>query len=264
MTGLNPSDFWDPKFTITHRDDGSIVMEQTELLGDYLPTLADYLDKWADETPDANWIARRDGAGDWQYITYGQARAQARQIAGSLLSLDLGADRPLLILSENSLEHAVLGVACLYAGIPYAPVSPAYSLVSTDHGKLKGIAQLLKPGAIFADDGAAFAPALDAIAEAGVSVINARNHLKGALDFFDLPEGDDTDVLRARAALGPDTVVKYLFTSGSTGAPKAVINSNGMICAMEEMVRDCYRFIERQPPVVLDWAPWNHTAAGVQ
>ena len=254
------ADFWSPRFNIETRDDGTIVMEQAEPLPDHLPTLADYLDKWADATPDQAWLARREGGGDWRKITYGAARETARRLGAGLLAMGLGPERPLLILSGNSLEHGLLGAACFYVGIPYAPVSPAYSLVSKDHAKLKGIAALLRPGAVYAEDGAAFAPAIEAIATPGLGVITLGSG--GTVDFDELAATDPGPALEARGKVGAETVVKYLFTSGSTGSPKAVINTNGMISANQAMVRDCYRFLEKRPPVVLDWAPWNHTAAG--
>jgi feruloyl-CoA synthase len=260
--GPEPADFWAPAFDFEHRADGTILMRQRGALPEHLPTLADYLDRWATATPERTWIARREGNGEWRRITYGAARDMARRIGASLLAMGLGPERPLLILSENGLEHALLGAACFSVGIPYAPVTPAYALVSTDHGRLRGIADTLRPGAVFADDGAAFAPALAAIAAAHRRVITARNPVEGALSFESLLAGDPAGAADARASLGPGTVVKYLFTSGSTGTPKAVINTNGMICASQAMVRDCYRFLTREPPVVLDWAPWSHTAAG--
>lgn len=260
MTSLDPTDFWNPSFDIETRDDGTIVMQQSTPLPEHLPTLADYLDKWANETPDHPWIARRDEGGDWRKITYGEARQKAKEIGAKLLEMGLGSDRPLLILSGNSLEHALLGAACFYVGIPYAPISPAYSLVSKDHAKIKDIAALLEPGAVYAEDGASFAPAIAAIARPETQVISLEG--RHGVAFDDLLGGDTSASEAARAALSSDTVVKYLFTSGSTGSPKAVINTNGMICAMQAMVRDCYRFLEKRPPVVMDWAPWNHTAAG--
>ena len=255
-------DFWSPEFDYERRDDGTVLMRQTGELEDDRPLVADYLDRWAEEAPDRTWLARRQDGGDWRRISYAQARRAARSIGAALLELGLGPDRPLMILSENSLEHALLGVACTCAGIPYAPVSPAYSLMSQDHGKIRDIARTLNPGAVFADDGGAFADALAAIGAEGRAVINHRNRVGGAIPFDDLLDADPDAADAARAALTPDTVVKYLFTSGSTGSPKAVINTNRMICASQAMVRDCYRYLRRQPPVVLDWAPWNHTAAG--
>ncbi len=254
------SDFWSPSFEYERREDGTILMWQTGELGDYAPLVADYLDHWAARAPDRTWLARRENGGDWRRISYAEALAAARSLGAALLGLGLGPDRPLLILSENSLEHGLLGIACTYAGIPYAPVSPAYSQMSEDLSKLRGIVGTLTPGAVFADDGQAFARALGQVGDA--VVINHRQPVPGALKFDDLLAADPAPADAARAALTPETVVKYLFTSGSTGSPKAVINTNRMICAMEAMVRDCYRYITREPPVVLDWAPWNHTAAG--
>ena len=255
-------DYWRPEFTIEHRADGAILMRQIGELPDHPSTLADYLDKWADQTPDQTWLARRVQGGDWRRISYREARASARALGAALLAMGLGPDRPLLILSENSLEHGLLGLACLYVGIPYAPLSPAYSLVSKDHERLKGAADLLNPGAIFADDGDAFAGAIAAIAAPDRHVVTCRNPARGAAAFDGLLAHDPAAADAARAAIGPDTVVKYLFTSGSTGAPKAVINTNAMMTVVQAMIRDCYRFLEYEPPVILDWAPWNHTAAG--
>lgn len=258
---LTTADFWCPEFDYEHRADGTILMRQRGELPPYMPTLSDYLDRWADATPDQCWIARRGPTGDWDRITYGQARAQAQAIGGALLAMGLGPDRPLMILSGNSLEHALLGVACLYAGIPYAPLSPAYSLVSQDHAKLKAIADLLKPGAIFAEDSTAYAPAFASVARHNATLITL-DASASTTGFHSLLEGDPALAQQARARIGAETVVKYLFTSGSTGTPKAVINTNGMICANQAMIRDCYRFMQNEPPVVLDWAPWNHTAGG--
>ena len=254
------TEFWSPEFDIETRADGSIVMAQKGGLPDHLPTLADYLDKWADATPEQPWLARRNAEGGWRTVTYGEGRDLAQRLGAALLAKGLGPDRPLLILSGNSIEHALLGAACFYTGIPYAPVSPAYSLVSKDHGKLKDIAALLQPGAVYAEDGASFAPAVQSIHQPGLEVITLTG--PGTATFDELSKFDPSASEAARKALQPDTVVKYLFTSGSTGSPKAVINTNKMICAMQAMVRDCYRFLQTTPPTVLDWAPWNHTAAG--
>jgi feruloyl-CoA synthase len=256
---LQDTRFWTPRFEIAHRADGSVLMRQSDPLPEHLPLVADYLDHWADKTPDATWIARRDAGGDWRRISYGQARDMAQRLGAGLLARGLGPDRPLLILSENSLEHALLAMGCIYVGIPFAAVSPAYSLVSKDHGKLRDIAALLRPGAVFADNAVAFAPALKAIAAPGQAIISLG---AGRDDFEALLDTAPEAALTARARLAPDGVVKYLFTSGSTGSPKAVINTNRMICAMGAMISDCYRFLRHEPPVVLDWAPWNHTAAG--
>jgi feruloyl-CoA synthase len=255
--------FWSPEFTYEHRADGTILMRQTGDLPPFLPTLADYLDRWANRAPDRPFLARRVDGGAWRSISYGEARETARALGSALLSLGLGPEKPLLILSENSLEHALLGLGALRVGVPFAPISPAYSLISEDHTRLKAVVDKLRPGAVFADDADAFAPALRSIAaqDRKVIVVDGESH-DDAIRFDDLlrtaPEGSD----EARHALTGQTVAKYLFTSGSTGLPKAVINTNHMLCANQAMVRDCYRFLETNPPVILDWAPWNHTAAG--
>ncbi len=259
---MNPPRFWAPAFDYETRADGTVLMRQQEPLPTHPQLLAEYLDHWASVAPDRTWIARRTDGGDWQRISYAEAQGKARRLGAALLDLGLGPDRPLLILSENSLEHALLGLAAIYVGVPYAPLATAYSLVSEDHGKIRDIATLLNPGAIFADDGAAYAKAVAAISAEGRAVINVRNVAAGALSFDALLDHHPAGADAARAALTPETVAKYLFTSGSTGSPKAVINTNAMICASQAMVRDCYRFLTDQPPVVLNWAPWNHTAAG--
>ncbi len=254
--------FWSPDFVYDHRPDGAVLMRQARDLPPYPPVLADFIDRWAEDAPDRAWIRRRTEDGEWRGFSYGEARAMARSIGAGLLSLGLGPERPLLVLSGNSLEHALLSIACAYVGVPYSPVSPAYSLLSKDHSKLRNIVQTLNPGAVFAEDGMAFGPALATISKTEQMVIGLHDAPPDAVPFETLTGFDPTPADEARATLTPHTVVKYLFTSGSTGSPKAVINTNRMICAMHAMVRDCYRFLYWQPPIVLDWAPWNHTAGG--
>lgn len=255
--------FWSPRFEITHRADGSILMAQCDPLGEIVRALPDRLIHWADTAPDRICLARRGADGDWRRLDYASVLGRVRSLATRLVGLGLGPDRPVLILSENSLEHALLGLACQYAGVPYAPVSVAYSLVSSDHGKLKSIAALLRPGLIFAQDGARYAAALAAIGAPGVPVLVAENPVAEAslfADFESIAPGPEAEA--ALAALTPDMVAKYLFTSGSTGSPKAVINTHLMLMSNMAMVADCFRFLEDHPPVLVDWAPWNHTASG--
>ncbi|SEQ81823.1 feruloyl-CoA synthase [Loktanella sp. DSM 29012] len=254
--------FWTPRFAYDRRADGTILMRQTDPLPDHPQVMAAYLDHWAQTAPDRTWIARRGPDGNWITVSYAQALDAARRLGAGLLDLGLTADRPLLILSENSLEHALLGLASAYVGVPFAPVAVPYSLVSQDHGKLRDIAVTLNPGAVFADDAATFTKALGATSADGRAVITCRNARSGDVRYDDLMTSDPAPADAARAGLTADTVLKYLFTSGSTGTPKAVINTNGMVCASQAMVRDCYRYLSDDPPVTLDWAPWNHTAAG--
>ncbi|PCJ91857.1 MAG: feruloyl-CoA synthase, partial [Hyphomicrobiales bacterium] len=200
----------------------------------------------------------------WRSLTYGQFLTAVEHIAQSLLDQNLSIDRPVLILSGNDIEHALLALACIHVGIPYAPISQAYSLISKDHSKLKDIVNLLNPGLIFAADGKIFDKAIAAVATENVQIFVTANPANPSQKLF--AELQDTtisnDVAKAHEAIVPDTIAKFLFTSGTTGSPKAVINTNGMICANQAMVSDCYAFMRDTPPIVLDWAPWNHTAGG--
>lgn len=237
-------------------------MRQAGELSDHPAVLADYLDHWAQAAPDRIWLSQRSTDGGWNNITFADAKNMCCAIGAALLDIGLGPDRPLLILSGNGMDHGLLGMAACYVGVPYAPVSTAYSLLSNDHSKLKAIATLLNPGAIFADDGATYAAAFDAVGDRGAVVINSTSPLDGAILFSDMQQAAPAPAITARQSVTPDSVAKYLFTSGSTGTPKAVINSNRMICAGQAMMRDFYPFLTQAPPVVLDWAPWNHTAGG--
>ena len=165
MANAVDGDFWSPSFEITKREDGTVYMVQKDPLPEALPTIADYLDLWADKAPDRTFLARRNEDRLWDRLTYAESRDKAFRLGSAFLDMGLGPDRPLLILSENSLEHALCALACTYVGIPFAPVSPAYSLISTDHKKLRDIVNLLQPGAIFSDDVAKFTKALQVVAK---------------------------------------------------------------------------------------------------
>jgi len=256
--------FWDPKFHIEHRDDGNIVMAQEGLLPDPPRSMPDLLVQWAGIQPDTTYLAERDDAGEWCRLSYAQVLEAVRSVGNALLEMGLGPQRPVLILSENSIDHALLGLAAQYVGIPYAPVSSAYSLMSSDHGKLKDIASLLKPGLVFASDGALYGPALAAIAGEGCHVAVSRNPRDDRdLLFETLTQRAETTAADAAfATLTPQTVGKYLFTSGSTGSPKAVINTQYMMTSNQVIIADCFRFLRAHPPIVVEWAPWNHTAGG--
>jgi feruloyl-CoA synthase len=215
--------------------------------------------------PERVFLAERDGSGGWREWTYGVTVDMVRRLGTALLSFGLSPERPLVILSGNDSEHALLALAAQHVGIPYAPISPAYSLISTDYGKLNGIIDLLTPGLIFVADGTPFGEAIAAAVPDDVPVAVTRNPIAGRAGptFANLAATTATDAVdEAFARVGPDTIAKFLFTSGSTGSPKGVINTQRMICSNQAMVRDCYAFMQDEPPVVLDWAPWNHTAGG--
>lgn len=259
--------FWTPKLEMQRREDGSILVWQREPLPSFPRALAQKLVEWAQKSPNSVFIADRYGPGGvWRELTYAQALANAQRLGQALLDYGLSPQHPLLILSGNDIEHAQLALACLLVGVPFAPVSKAYSLVSKDHGKLKDIVDLLRPGLVFARDQAQFGDAIAAAVPAQTPklYVHARALTKTDRTFEDLLRTTvpTKAVDRAFAAITGETIAKFLFTSGSTGSPKAVINTNRMLCANQAMIADCYAFLHDEPPVILDWAPWNHTAGG--
>lgn len=246
------------------RPDGSMIVRSVETLGPYPRSIVDALESWAARTPDTVMIADREGAG-WRELSFAQVLERIRPLAQALLDAKLSPERPLVILSGNEIEHLLLGLAAIWVGVPYAPISPAYSLISTDFGKLKHIAGLLTPGMIYASDGVKFAPAIDAVFDADVPLIVRSNAPSGRVvhRFDDLLKTAVTHaVAAAHAAITPDTVAKILFTSGSTGLPKGVITTNRMMACNQEMIRTALAFLKDEPPVLLDWMPWNHVAGG--
>ncbi|MDO9612091.1 MAG: feruloyl-CoA synthase [Serpentinimonas sp.] len=240
----------------------------------YPERLTDRLRHWAETAPNRTWMARRqrivgaDGQaalGEWQHISYAEAWAGARRIAQGLLDRGLSAERPVLILSENSLEHALLALGCLVAGVPYVPTSPAYALLSTDFEKLRHVLRSTTPGLLFASDAARYGKALLAVAEADMEIVLTEGHLDGrrSTRFADLAATPATPAVdAAMAATGAQTIAKFLFTSGSTKLPKPVINTHGMWCANQQQMAQAMPVLAEQPLVLLDWLPWNHTFGG--
>lgn len=254
-----------PDIDVERRADGAILIRSRYPLDPYPPRLTDRLKHWAAQVPDRVFMAARDENKNWRQISYAQALNFARSIGEALLQRDLSAERPVVILSGNDLEHAMLALGCLYAGIPYAPISPAYSLVSTDFGKLRHIVNLLTPGLVFASDGRQFGKAIAAVVPADMELVFTRNPIaeRRSLLFSDIAATTPTAAVdAANEKIGPDTIAKFLFTSGSTGQPKAVINTQRMLCSNQVMIRSALAFFQDEPPVTLDWAPWHHTAGG--
>ncbi|WP_246226255.1 feruloyl-CoA synthase [Chelativorans xinjiangense] len=248
---------------LERRDDGAIFVAPVNTLPDYAPSMCDCLERWALEKPDKVFMAERQGEG-WRRITYREALEAVRRLGAALLPFGLSEERPLAILSGNGIDHALIALAAMHIGVPHAPVSPAYSLVSTDHGKLKHIFKLITPGLVFVADGAAFSKALDAVWPPAAPTVFTRGAPEGreAIPLYTLYNAEpDAALDRARAKVGPDTIAKFLMTSGSTGGPKAVITTQRMLTANQEMLRYALTFL-KDGPTIIDWLPWNHTFGG--
>lgn len=245
--------------------DGTIYVTCKEPFAAYPEKITERLEYWAKETPDRVFMAERDERGEWRKVTYAETLRFARSYGEALLQRNLSAERPLVILSGNGVDHQMLALGALYAGIAYAPVSPAYSLVSADYGKLRDIFSLLTPGMVFVADGTVFEKAIGTVALPDVEVVVAKNPLKdrNATLLSELAKTKPTAAIEAaHARVNGDTIAKFLFTSGSTGTPKAVINTQRMLCSNQVMLRGSLQFFQDEPPVILDWAPWHHTAGG--
>ena len=237
---LRPISFNDPAVTIERGDDGTIYLRPKIALGEYPDRLTDRLHHWAATAPDRIFMAERDGGSGWRQITYAELLTSSRHIASGLLARGLSAEKPVVILSGNSIDHALIAFGALYAGIPFCPVSPAYSLVSKDYGKLSYLMKLLTPGLVFADDAEKFADALQANVSLGIEIAASYGALPGRdvtmlADLMATALHPRLDAVHR--AIGPDTIAKFLLTSGSTGNPKAVINTQRMLCANQVMIR---------------------------
>jgi feruloyl-CoA synthase len=249
---------------LERRRDGTILLRSPHPLPPYPAKLTERLEHWARTTPQRIFLAQRQPSGDWRRLNYSEALEQVHRIAAALCERELSPERPVLILSGNGIEHALLGLAAMYAGIPYAPVSPAYALVSTDFNKLRSIVDLLTPGLIFVADGEPFRRAIEAVVPAGIEIVVGCNPLpRPTMLFAALASAQPTaSADAAHAKVGPDTIAKFLFTSGSTGTPKAVINTQRMLCSNQAMILSQLAYFADEPPVIMDWAPWHHTAGG--
>ncbi|WP_338695102.1 feruloyl-CoA synthase [Bradyrhizobium sp. 26S5] len=262
---LRPISFGNPDVTVELRDDGTIYLRPKLSLTDYPVRLTDRLHHWATAEPNRVFMAERASGGGWRQISYAQLLETTRRIASALIARGLSVERPIVILSGNSIDHALMALGALYAGIPFCPVSPAYSLVSRDYGKLSFVIKLLTPGLVFVDDADKFADALRANVAPDVEIAASRGAVPGRdvtrlAGLMATPEDPRLDAING--GIGPDTIAKFLLTSGSTGNPKAVINTQRMICANQMMLRETLAFLKDEPPVIVDWLPWNHTFGG--
>lgn len=267
---MNPVEFAALDFAPAHISiEGSpetgFIFSSATPLQVYSENLGQMLRHWAEKTPEGIFLGERQADGDWRRLTYADVNRKADAIAQALINRGQGPHRPVMILSGNSVDHALLMLGCFIAGVPVVPVSVPYSLLSKDYLKLRFIFDEICPGMIFVADGNMFATALSSLDLTGVEIVVGQGELSelSTTPFADLLETPITEeVDHVLAQIGAETVAKILYTSGSTGQPKGVINTHGMLCANQQMLEQVWPFITQTPPVLVDWLPWNHTFGG--
>lgn len=254
-----------PAVTIsTKQSDGSILLRSPDLLRSFARCIGEWVDMWAQATPDALAFAERDAKHLWRRLTWKETRQAVGSIAQALLDLGLSRSRPIAILSDNSIDHALLMLGAMHVGIPVCSVSSAYCRLTKDFSKIRGILDTLKPALIYASDASVYGAAIKACdIDAHVILSCGEEELPGALAFSALTARIETPVVMEHFdAVDGDTHAKYLLTSGSTGHPKVVINTHRMLCANQQMLAQTWRFLETEKPILLDWLPWSHTFGG--
>ena len=248
------------KVSLEERADGSLLLTSAYDHGPAARCSGDWLEHWARVTPDAVFLAERRGEG-WREVTYAEARTAVRNIAGHLLNRDLGPDRPILIISGNSVDHGLLSLAAQYVGIPTVPVAEQYALIPAAHGRLAYAVGLTRPGMVYASDASQYAEALALDIFDGIEAVSSAP-AKGETDLTAMMTTGASDIDAAFAAIGPDTLAKILLTSGSTSDPKGVLTTQGMMTSNQAQIAACLPFVTARPPRIVDWLPWNHVFGG--
>lgn len=255
-------EFLEPAVEMEHLPDGVIRLRNPNAPDPYPQHLIECLRHWAAEAPDRDFLCERDADGAWRRMTYAETARVTASIAQALLDRGHGPERPIAILSDNAIDFGLLMLGAMHVAIPVMPVSPAYSLMSKDHAKLKGVIAHHDPSLIYVQDAAPFEKALAALDMTNRSLVTSVP-TSGADSLADWMAVEPTDEVEAALArVGPDTVAKILLTSGSTGLPKGVINTWRMMCSNQAVMAQVWRFVRKRPPVLMDWLPWNHTFGG--
>ena len=248
---------------VDRRSDGTIVVRSAHPLGNYPERMTERFDHWARHASYRTFLAQREPKFGWRNVTYAEAQFFARRIGQAVLNRGLSVERPVVILSENEIEHALLGIGCMYAGVPYAPITPEYSLTSTDFRELRHIFELLTPGLVYVSDGVRFERTVRAVLPSYAELVVNVNPIPGATHFGELVNTEpNTSLDMAYSRVHADTVFKMLFTRGSTGMPKGVIQTHRMWASNQEMARAWLQFVADEPPVIVDWLPWSQTFGG--
>jgi len=258
MTSVIPATCGDAAFIELVRSGSDLVLRNTKPLEVSIPTTAAALDVWAVESPEAVFLAEREES-DWNALTYGDAWERVRFLRSRLVALGCSGERPLAIISDNSVSSALLSLAAMSVGVPVAPISMAYATLATDFSRLRFMLELVGPGAIWFGQPERCGNAIAAVADIATILCSGPENKPGLVN-IDLVAGSDEALVSAAAkAVGPATVAKLMFTSGSTGKPKAVINTQQMICSNQAMLQAIWPGLREKPPILVDWLPWSHT-----
>src|SRR5215470_2918392 len=256
-----PIRFADPAVIATDLPGGAVLLESPVPLAPHPRHLGEHLEQAAAEAPERPFLAERDRDGGWRRISYAETLGAARALGQALLGLGASPERPVVLLSDNSVDHALVQLGAMLAGVPAAPISPAYSLASKDHAKLRAVVETVGPAVLYVDDAMPFAHALAALGRSDLPLVVSRGLGLATVDELRRTT-PGAALARAAAEVGPDTVAKILFTSGSTGQPRGVVNTHRMLCSNQQAIRQVWPFLGERPPVVVDWLPWSHTFGG--